>query len=599
MIKLLIINFNNLKMKKSFNSSSNISNNNEKFFALKIKLDNLNYRIPFDIGSCNLIDALVNDINQYLLEIKSLSQEKKEFSTFISNKDLSIAAAKHENNRLIKENNDLHREIIETKKKINYSTSAKELEIKRLTEEKNDLKYLYNNLKLKAQHHEKEASSLRKKLYKLLIHIYETNMNEKTLRKMFEKDFNIKLFEQLSEKREPIDLDVYMHKREIAISNTIESNDFFQVETHENNKIEENENPKSKYLIDAIKQTFADGLNKSFSPKTSNIDFNKEDNLFKISSQGNSKETQINDLKFQIEKLNMDLHEKDKEILKLNRYCKNENSNDKDFIINYLKDEKLAKEEGAESKINYLLKENRILQKLNNEFSDRIKNMENQCPYLIEIEVKLNKLLKSNAKFEKENSTLESELKTCKEDLKRCKAEIAEKNLKTVPKEMLETYEESYSKLHNSLNSAHEVIKILDDKQKSEQSINNSHKNIMICQVNNLNKDIKKSESEKNVLEEKLKILNSQQVENSERINNLNLHLMQKENTINELNEFIENLNSKFEQNEIGKNDMVTRITELEDNLKSIKEQLKLKDNDIVRLNNLKEILQKQIALHK
>jgi len=586
-------------MKKSLSNNLNSNNNNEKFFGLKLKLDTLNYRLPFDIGSVNLIEALVNDINQYQAEIKSLNVDKKDFAPILKEKDLSVAAAKHENNRLIRENNDLHREIIETKKKINYSSSAKEMEIKRLTEEKNDLKFLLNNFKQKSQQYEREASDLRKKLYKLLIHIYDTNMNEKTLRKMFEKDFNIKLFEQLSDKRDPIGLDVYVHKREIAISNTIESNDFFQVvETHENNKVDEDK-PQNKYLIDAIKQTFADNLN-NFSPKTSNIDFNKEDNLFKLSVHGaNFKDIQINELKLQNEKLEIDIQEKNKEIIKLSRYCVNENSNEKDMIINYLKDDLQNKGESSESKINYLIKENKILQRLNNEFSDRIRKMENQCPYIIELEKNLRKLETSSAKYEKENGLLCTELKSCKENLKRCKTEIADKNLKTVPKEMLENYEESYSKLHNSLNNAHDVIKILDDKQKNEQAQNNSHKNIMLCQVKNLNNEIKKSEQEKNELEDRLKSLEHIVADNSERINNLNLHLIQKDNTINELNEFIDNLNLKFVANEKSKGELNSKLVIIEEDIKNLKQQLKFKDNDISRLSNIKEILEKQIAIHQ
>ena len=596
-------------MKKHSQSNNNITNPNEKFFALKLKLDSLNYRIPFDIGSCNLIEALINDINQYQAEIKTLNHEKKEVSTVIGAKDLSVAATKHENNRLIKENNDLHREIIETKKRINYSTSAKELEIKRLTEEKNDLKYLYANLKQKAQLHEREAAGLRKKLYKLLIHIYETNMNEKTLRKMFEKDFNIKLFEQLSEKRDHIELDVYVHKREIAISNTIESNDFFQVETHENNKLEENvHNPKegNKFLLEAMRKTFVDNnLNKSgiggFSPKTSNIDFNKvdPDNLFKLSTSGNPKDVQINDLKFQIEKLNIDIMQKDKEIVKLSRYASNENTAEQDLVINYLKDDLQNKGESAESKINFLLKENNIYKRLNNQFSDRIKKLENAVPYIVEIEKKFDKIEKANIKFEKENVSIANELKICKEDLKKCKSELTEKIIKTVPKEMLVEYETSYAKLNTSLNNAHDVIKILDDKNKNEFAINNSHKNIMLCQVKQLGEDMKKKENEKQELEDKVKNLNTLQLDNSERINNLNVHLMQKDNSITELNEFIESLNKKFIDNERSKEDLVSKVNLLEENMKGLRQQLKFKDNDIIRLSNIKEIMEKQIAIHQ
>ena len=149
------------------------------------------------------------------------------------------------------------------------------------------------------------------------------------------------------------------------------------------------------------------------------------------------------------------------------------------------------------------------------------------------------------------------------------------------------------------MNNAHDVIKILDDKNKNEFAINNSHKNIMLCQVKQLGEDMKKKENEKQELEDKVKNLNTLQLDNSERINNLNVHLMQKDNSITELNEFIESLNKKFIDNERSKEDLVSKVNLLEENMKGLRQQLKFKDNDIIRLSNIKEIMEKQIAIHQ
>jgi hypothetical protein len=163
-----------------------------KYNEVREKLDKLKYKFHFDVSNLQLIELLVNDINTYQTDIDKLRKESEALKSQNEKSNLSLNAFKQENVKLIKENNELIKQNVEYGKNLYTSNSSKQMEIKRLQDEKNDFKFMLVNAKMKVDNLAKENSALKAKLNTLLSKIYETNLNENSLRVMFDNDRNLK-----------------------------------------------------------------------------------------------------------------------------------------------------------------------------------------------------------------------------------------------------------------------------------------------------------------------------------------------------------------------------------------------------------------------
>ncbi len=170
---------------------------NSKYNEVRDKLDKLKYKFHFDISNLQLIELLVNDLNNLHVDSDKLKKENGNLKNINEKTNLSLNAFKQENVRLIKENNELINQNVEFGKNIYTSNSSKQMEIKRLQDEKADFKFMLSNAKLKLDNLSKENSNIKSKLNNLLSKIYDTNLNENSLRVMFDNDRNLKNIDYL------------------------------------------------------------------------------------------------------------------------------------------------------------------------------------------------------------------------------------------------------------------------------------------------------------------------------------------------------------------------------------------------------------------
>lgn len=168
-----------------------------KYNEVREKLDKLKYKFHFDVSNLQLIELLVNDINNLQADLDKVRKESEALKSQNEKASLSLNAFKQENVKLIKENNELIKQNVEYGKNIYTSSSSKQMEIKRLQDEKNDFKFMLANAKLKLDNLAKENSTLRAKLNTLLSKIYDSNLNENSLRVMFDNDRNLKNIDYL------------------------------------------------------------------------------------------------------------------------------------------------------------------------------------------------------------------------------------------------------------------------------------------------------------------------------------------------------------------------------------------------------------------
>jgi len=227
-----------------------------KYNEVREKLDKLKYKFHFDVSNLQLIDLLVNNIYSLQSEVEKIQKEHDNLKNTNEKINLSLNAFKKENVKIIKENNELIKQNVEFGKNLYTSNSSKQMEIKRLQDEKNDFKFMLANAKLKLENLAKENSSLKSKFNNLLSKIYETNFNENSLRVMFDYDRNLKNMDYLENMEEDARKAIFQRS-----NNHHKQNDKNIIDSEEYNKNQQSVNSTMK------------NVNKPFYNNTNNNDF--------------------------------------------------------------------------------------------------------------------------------------------------------------------------------------------------------------------------------------------------------------------------------------------------------------------------------------
>lgn len=138
-----------------------------KFINLRKRLDQFGFRQPLVMESLPLIEALFGDLLQ---TTESLRQSKLKLSKrhdLEGDWETNVEPYKSENARLVRENNDLHQELLRTREQL--ETKARELKVtvRRLEHENADLRFLNSQYVHKVRAHEKQSRSKDDKIAQL------------------------------------------------------------------------------------------------------------------------------------------------------------------------------------------------------------------------------------------------------------------------------------------------------------------------------------------------------------------------------------------------------------------------------------------------
>ena len=129
-----------------------------RYQMLRSLCDKANYLEPFDYGSIELVEKLINDI--IALKRKFIKCEKN--INELNNRNdyliLGINAYKIQNVELFKENNELHNEILNLNNKLNFK--GKDFEFCKLKDDKTSLHFLLTeaNKKIEILYHQLNES---------------------------------------------------------------------------------------------------------------------------------------------------------------------------------------------------------------------------------------------------------------------------------------------------------------------------------------------------------------------------------------------------------------------------------------------------------
>lgn len=164
-------------------SSISSSISEQKYINLRKRLDQFGYRQTLGIESLPLIEKLFNDLVHTTESLKKAKLEKSKNAadsmntslrnssmTSISNADLitpSIQAYKADNAKLIKENNELHLQLIKLKDQLEVEIKDLKIKLGKSENENSDLRFLNTQYLHKLRSIEKESKDKSKKILDL------------------------------------------------------------------------------------------------------------------------------------------------------------------------------------------------------------------------------------------------------------------------------------------------------------------------------------------------------------------------------------------------------------------------------------------------
>lgn len=578
--------------------------NINKFQEIRNSLDRQNYKYHLDFSSIQLAEVMLNDIRRYLEESTKFKEDNSKLKLENENSNNYLKAFKSENNRLVKENNDLHRELLNYKKNLSNTNTSKSIQIKKFEEEKNDFKYLYTNSKEKIENLLKENEEIKIKLSTLLNKIYEGNLNESSLRKMFDTDENIRKVNNTLESN--IDLGIHIKTRGITITDMANTNNDVTKDKLLNNYETIGKLNDSNTFKEAFEKTFKTITNTRYieneikipnsltiSPLKKPLKNNQKSPIKseKLNSQNLKYECEIKNYKEQISLL-------ESEIKRLQMLIKFEPSSDnKEVLVNFLKAENKNLIEKYENQMEVLIMELKKFELKSEELSSRVQVYENHIPYVKKIE-------KNNKNSENIILQKEKIIVNLSKDIE--KLTIEKDNLKSI----INNYKENFIEKSFVYSSEKELHKLNENFISNQELIARQHLNIkeLTANSNSTEKCLKEeifklkreiSDNKKDITNLKMKIdeLSSEKEELLKNTNLLHMNVLKKTDLINELKDQIEQISQQSIKNENDKIKLNNIIQNLESKVEIMKKEVLIKENEIDRLNNKNFVMEKQIQM--
>ena len=240
-----------------------------RYQMLRSLCDKANYLEPFDYGSIELVEKLINDIIALKRKFKKCEKNINELNNRNDYLILGINAYKIQNVELFKENNELHNEILNLNNKLNFK--GKDFEFCKLKDDKTSLHFLLTeaNKKIEILYHQLNES--KKKYIELIENLYKRNIESPKMLDVLTKDFKVKLDSKIYD-FDKYESDIENNKK---VSNSATDYNLY------NNIAITTDNNNYTYLEEKCKN-----LEKELDNK------NKEIELLKTNVYGNNKEEQ-------------------------------------------------------------------------------------------------------------------------------------------------------------------------------------------------------------------------------------------------------------------------------------------------------------------
>ncbi|TKS75034.1 Centrosomal protein of 135 kDa [Collichthys lucidus] len=138
-----------------------------KFVNLRKRLDQLGYRQPLGIESLPLVDKLFSDLVHTTESLRNAKLSAGKTDKESRNFDALLEPYRAENARAIRENNELHQELLKLKEEKDRVTRELKTHIRKLDHETSDLKFLNNQYVHKVRCLEKDGKAKAERIQQL------------------------------------------------------------------------------------------------------------------------------------------------------------------------------------------------------------------------------------------------------------------------------------------------------------------------------------------------------------------------------------------------------------------------------------------------
>ena len=542
----------------NFLKDLNLKNSqNNKYNYLRNQLDKMKFIQSFDEYSVDLVETLLNEIINNKNEILKLNKTLHQNKEYIEELNITLNAFKYKSESIIKENKDLHSEIIKLTEKFAKKDSNIETQLHQLKDDNSSLKYLVTDLKKKLK-----LSQIENNKYKDLYKIFTTSL--------FERSINIKQM-YLNQKEEEENDPNNPHSKPMNLE-TFENNVYSLIKKPKI-EISENLNVSSKETIE------------NYFPKPK---------YYPINTINEENQKQILNLKNELKSLQLENSIMKKQMLSFfnyeyldNKLYLNDNSqinnfqsfnNSNPIVIDFLRNELRTMKEKYESYIDYFNK-NRPdkAQRL------RINNIKLLNERIDKISEENKHLKKQIIDINYQKDQIENEKDFLKNTLKK---EIEKSKIKKDIKVSISN-SQSIQFLYNKKkdNSKEQISKLLNDNKILEEE------NLL------MKKNIRNLNNEKEKLNSELIYNNHQIGELIDKCNSLNKTIY--ENKINLINNNVIEEKNKQLTEELNKtNCSIEDIKkENESKLNLLKHELLIKEKEILRLNEINKMYEIQIQM--
>ncbi|XP_071343000.1 centrosomal protein of 135 kDa isoform X2 [Trachinotus anak] len=138
-----------------------------KFVNLRKRLDQLGYRQPLGIESLPLVEKLFSDLVHTTESLRNAKLSAGKIEKETRNCDALLEPYRTENARLVRENNELHLEVLKLKEDKDRVTRELKTHIRKLDHETSDLKFLNNQYVHKVRCLEKDSKAKAERIQQL------------------------------------------------------------------------------------------------------------------------------------------------------------------------------------------------------------------------------------------------------------------------------------------------------------------------------------------------------------------------------------------------------------------------------------------------
>ena len=148
------------------------------FVALRNKLNCLHYCQPLSKESCALVERVLGDLlaTTELYQRTKLRAEKAEAQ--ITQEQIALQPLKKENARVVRENNALHREMIQVKENLSQNDNSWQRQYKQLESEYNDIKQAFIAKNYRIKDLEKRNLKLEERLDTVMSKAYKPDVKQ-------------------------------------------------------------------------------------------------------------------------------------------------------------------------------------------------------------------------------------------------------------------------------------------------------------------------------------------------------------------------------------------------------------------------------------